>query len=618
MYPIPRMIKKNKFMYLIIAQCLRFKFSSSLLRPVLTMCILMTFFCSTGLAQSWQWARHAGSGGSEDDGDVYTATAVDDSGNVYAVGYFYDVLKSNDSTLLRGKNNGQDAFIVKYSCSGQLQWIYAMEGRNGSTFKDMIIDKDQNLIVVGSAFRNQGTDSTYFIDTTLHFNQRTSFIFQVKPNGTLGWSYIAPKTVRFDPSTERGVLLTLLEDNSFVLFSIGGGDFIPGDTIPESVFVAHFSNSGKVKKTWSVADAGGPTSIRQLKNGNLGFTITSSDDSVTVFDTTFYNNKIGFSIFGEMDLNGNKIWIKNTDYSHGSISGGLFVNNLIDFKSGFILYGAIKRFGTYNGDTLFIPNSKERSSTTEMFIIRTDDKLNKIWAERTSSQYSTGSGAFKSNGNSKIYHSGNGSSPMYFKNKTITSPTGTQDLNFLEFDIDKREWLHTEIIQSRGKYGETINDMAIDNEGNVILAGGYQWQLYFDPNGPKSDTLYGLSHPGIAPNERSKTDALLMKFGTDKCPTPKTGGEEEDTVSIAKQTLQLQKTGMALYPNPTSQNVTVLLQETQEEASVSLYSLTGRLLQTEVISGTSTTLSVESLPTGIYLIEVRGKDNKWVEKLVVE
>jgi len=60
------------------------------------------------------------------------------------------------------------------------------------------------------------------------------------------------------------------------------------------------------------------------------------------------------------------------------------------------------------------------------------------------------------------------------------------------------------------------------------------------------------------------------------------------------------------------------LQETQEEASVSLYSLTGRLLQTEVISGTSTTLSVESLPTGIYLIEVRGKDNKWVEKLVVE
>jgi hypothetical protein len=87
-----------------------------------------------------QWAQKAG-GGQEDVGE---SISVDGSGNVYVTGFFKNAAAFGPLTLM--STGDIDAFITKYSSSGELQWA-----RNaGDAGTGIVADGSGNVYVTGT------------------------------------------------------------------------------------------------------------------------------------------------------------------------------------------------------------------------------------------------------------------------------------------------------------------------------------------------------------------------------------------------------------------------------------------------------------------------------------
>jgi uncharacterized delta-60 repeat protein len=83
--------------------------------------------------------------GSANKDDIPKSMALDDSGNVYIVGY------SN-----RGTPNQIDAITLKYNTSGILQWVrvYNGSGNGNDTGNQLKIDSDGDICIVGTTYRS--------------------------------------------------------------------------------------------------------------------------------------------------------------------------------------------------------------------------------------------------------------------------------------------------------------------------------------------------------------------------------------------------------------------------------------------------------------------------------
>lgn len=77
------------------------------------------------------------------------------------------------------------------------------------------------------------------------------------------------------------------------------------------------------------------------------------------------------------------------------------------------------------------------------------------------------------------------------------------------------------------------------------------------------------------------------------------------------------KSSIALYPNPTKGVFQIKLPN-HRKANVLIYSLTGKLIHSEQIIQTTTTIKLSYLQKGIYLIKIQSNDYINVEKLVIE
>ena len=74
-----------------------------------------------------------------------------------------------------------------------------------------------------------------------------------------------------------------------------------------------------------------------------------------------------------------------------------------------------------------------------------------------------------------------------------------------------------------------------------------------------------------------------------------------------------------IFPNPTNESVELSISEQKEVfSSVHLYSIEGKLLNTERFEGKNTTLDVHALPSGMYFLQVKNGVQTGVQKLIVQ
>jgi hypothetical protein len=70
------------------------------------------------------------------------------------------------------------------------------------------------------------------------------------------------------------------------------------------------------------------------------------------------------------------------------------------------------------------------------------------------------------------------------------------------------------------------------------------------------------------------------------------------------------------YPNPATQSLTIRLPNTIDVAECRLFDMYGAVVQTEVLTPTNATLNLQSLPPGVYVVEVRAAGAKHSFKLI--
>ena len=79
---------------------------------------------------------------------------------------------------------------------------------------------------------------------------------------------------------------------------------------------------------------------------------------------------------------------------------------------------------------------------------------------------------------------------------------------------------------------------------------------------------------------------------------------------------ETQATPLALivYPNPTTSDVSVYMNESELENEINVYDLNGKLMISKAVEGATTTLPASNLPNGVYIVKAGERTAKFIKK----
>ncbi|PID28092.1 MAG: hypothetical protein CSB55_06140 [Candidatus Cloacimonadota bacterium] len=414
--------------------------------------ILLILIASPSFAQTpeWDFIKKTGGGNS----DYGNSIAVDDQGNLYITGSFSGNATFGDITLYSEGND--DIFIAKADNNGNWLWAKRAGSSRYDYGKSIAVDDQGNLYITGSFYGNAN-----FGNITL-YSAGVSDIFIAKTdnNGNWLWAKRAGGT-----SYDYGKGIAVDDQGNLYITGYFKGTATFGSTNLTSkgnydMFIIKSNNEGNFIR---VKGAGGTNSdqgnaIAVDNQGNL-YVTGIFRGSATFGDITLNSPNFYTDIFiTKSDNEGNFIWAKRAGGEDSDYGNSIAV----DKQGNSYVTGIFRGSATFGDITLNSPNFY-----TDIFITKSDNKGNFIWAKRAGGEnYDYGNSiAVDDQGNSYI--------TGYFKG---TATFGTTVLNYSnEYDIfaaktDKDgNWLWAK------KTGKSENDegrgIAVDNGGNSYITG---------------------------------------------------------------------------------------------------------------------------------------------------
>jgi hypothetical protein len=223
------------------------------------------FIAKYNNAGNWVWDIEAGSAG-DDHGFGIT---LDGSGSVYACGVFSDTISLSGLPLVSA--GGQDAFLVKYSNDGIVQWAQRRGGTGDEYCTAVVADASGNVVLTGG-FHNSVNFGGSTFNSAGGFD---GFLAKYNTSGVHQWSFKFGGT-----GDELGLCVALDSSNKVSMggafstssIDLGGGSITNTGTFFDCLF-AKYSSSGV--HIWS-RGAGGdnndlPNAVATDVNGNAYF-----------------------------------------------------------------------------------------------------------------------------------------------------------------------------------------------------------------------------------------------------------------------------------------------------------------------------------------------------------
>ena len=159
---------------------------------------------------NWLWAKNAGS----TDGDQGKGVAIDNSGNVYITGHYFDTCNMGANIL--SHQGGEDWFIAKLDTNGNWVWSTELYGNHYDVGEGIDVNDNGDIAVVGY--------SSYDIYV-----------------GNFGWQY-----PNYRSSTARRIFVATLDNNGSFTSGVYLGSHTNQDSYAEDVVI---DNSGIVTLT---------------------------------------------------------------------------------------------------------------------------------------------------------------------------------------------------------------------------------------------------------------------------------------------------------------------------------------------------------------------------------
>jgi hypothetical protein len=545
-----------------------------------TLLLLLFISSATSFSQApgWAWFKSIyGSTGSTEDRAVSLTT--DSTGNVFIIGHYGSPSMTLGTTVLSNSStNTRDMYLAKYSPTGSLVWAKSFGGLYNDNPSSITTDSSGNLIFVG----NFDSPTITFGSTTLT-NSGMSDIFIVKfdTTGNVIWAKKAGgssqdtcKSVKVNPSGE--ILLT----GSFSSATCAFGTSSLTNLGSTDVFIAKYNTSGNI--IWAKRIGGtsneDANDITTDLNGNIF--ITGSFGSPTLSDGTnsLTNTGVASMFLFKYDTAGTFKWSKK--WSGSSLNRGVGVAT--DSSGNVILAG---NYGdtSINFDGLIL-NCMYVSSA----IVKYNSNGNVMWAKTCSDgKYDVTSIAVDSQGST--YLSGTTICPAIFFGPMVLINSGSDDSVLMKYDVNGNELWGKIVGGNSWEYGaKTI----VDQSDNSYLLGSFlSSSISFD------GTLLNNSGTGSNSNQIffSKLNSLL------------------DTAAFENDL------SFTVFPNPVSSNSMINFNEDLDNASLTLFDISGKEIRRQVFSGKQLTFEKGNLSAGIYFIKISTNDKKSnIKKIVIE
>jgi hypothetical protein len=525
---------------------------------------------------NWQWAKSAGANFA----DFGTDIVVDSSGNSYVTGSF----SGNGNNITFGSitltcNGVNDVFVVKYDASGNVLWANSAGGSADDESKGIAVDDSGNSYVTGM-FKSS---SISFGSVTLTNNGGYElFITKYNSSGSVVWAKSAGGSdddfgIGLATDSSGNCYLTGYFASSSITF--GSTSLINHSSDTTDFFIVKYDPSGNPVWANSAGGTDYDYGIRVATDGSSNSYVVGkfSSSSITFGSTTLINNGSSDIFIVKYDVSGNIVWAKSSGGNLADNGESIVIKaNGNIYVTGYFLSSSI----TFGSNTL-INNGLE-----DIFIVQYDSSGNPVWARSIGGGDSDLAYGITSDAGSNIYVTGYfWSSSINFGPYNLTN-NGVSDIFVAKYDDSGN------VVWAKSVGGTNLDiviNIGVDGGNNSYLTGAFY----------SSSITFGsvtLTNNGVC-------DFYIAKLS--------------GTVGIEE--MQQNTDNIQIFPSPFSYETVLQSAKPLNNASLIIENIFGqKVFHLNNLSGNKFTLDRESLPDGIYFINL-SENNKIIaaKKIVI-
>jgi len=476
------------------------------MRVFATISIFASSLISTSSAVAWVDSNLAVATISGQDNQYGLSIASDASGNIYTSGSFEGttVFGSGAGATTLTSKGGRDAFVAKYDSFGNLLWVKSFGGPQTDQVKDVVVDRDGNVVMAGEFYGTVDLDPGVGVDSMTalansgsnpQWNWLGVVVWKLNSDGNYLWA----KT--YDgPLFDTGVSVAVDNNGNIAITGVVTGsvdlDPSPGRTLEPSplggdgdVFVSTFKPSGELM--WaqrfgslgydtgeSVAfDSVGALYVSGSFQRTADFNPGEGEESLTAVGSDSNPKDMFISKFNAL---GEFQWVRQyKGYGDGDRPATVSVG-IDDY---------IYLSGDFNGELVFYTNVDKQDTFTVSSVGTRDGFISKwnrigshVWTKRIGSSGGAIYGvttAIDSSGNIFTTGSETGTVVLDSGNGIITiSSAGDKDI-FISKLNSSGNFVWVKSLGSRAE--DSGLGIAVDISGNVYFTGYFNGEADLDP-----------------------------------------------------------------------------------------------------------------------------------------
>lgn len=382
-------------------------------------------------AQNPMWVKTAGSSADEDTRDIGT----DADGNVYITGTFsgtVDFDPSTGTTSLTAPSAFSDAYLAKYTSSGNLIWVRQLTGTEHNFSSQMSVTATGDVYLTGFYSGSMNVDPITTNITLVSTGAYDAFLAKYNSSGTLVWA----KTFGCSGSADDYASAIVLDNTGHVYVGgsfNGSGDFDPG-------------------------------------TGTVTLSTAGSTDA----------------FLSKFDGDGNLMWTKSMGGTNGDAISGLASNGTDIFATGNFRNTA--DFDPSAGTLNLIS-----AGLSDAFVLRMTASGTTTWAKRLGGAVNDYAARIAVDGNSNVYSVGNfASNDADFDPANGTSavlyPAGSSVAGYLS-KLDANGNYVTAVHITGGSSSVTPNSIRMSGTNQLMMVGSFTNSAVFDPFGSAATNL---------------------------------------------------------------------------------------------------------------------------------
>ncbi len=550
-------------------------------------------------SQGWQWGRQTTFSNNvpfEDswlealssDGYLYTFTCLgSQSGTTLSnVVTHCGALNVTDST------NCVQVILSKIDSNGNYIWNLASQHSNvGCT--NIATDQEGNIYITGVFDSATVRLGSYTLTNPFTPNYAT-FLAKVNSSGNVVWGRTMLRAypsgmddVRFG---QGGLTIDgtghVYVSGTFTLgaSSIGAFPLPSTGLFDNDLYLSKYDSTGTLQWAKAFGNVSGYYLGNNLiaKPGGSLYISGQYQSSPFVMGPTPLTSPTGYGFFlALLDSSGSPLWAKNMPGNMYDVINGMTSDKDMNIYLTGAFYNDTIIFGH---DTLL--NFSTGGLNSDLFLAKYDSAGNEIWARRAGSYGSDQGFSVAPDTFGNVWVAGNMAGGLYSlgyvmnfggPGDTISGPPGSSDPLFIAHYTKDGTYLSALVTKS---LGDDQCNIVVDKNKNFYLTG--DWWETTEVFGP--DTLFS---PILPYYERSAT----VKYNYSLLMAPLNIPEPAKVSAI-------------IYPNPTTNEVTVAIKDNITNAVAQLFDITGKEVRNYTLKGENNILQLDGIQPGMYFIKV--------------